>query len=337
VNAGTVTIVFFKNAAACNLEICKIAGPGVDLNEIFAFSVSPANLFGTTMFMTDAGPAGQGGFCTFPIPFPCNTVVTVTETGPGGFDVTSITVNPAANAVSTDLANKTATVNVTGFDTAVTFTNATPTPTPTPTATPTPTPTATPTPTPTATPTPTPTPTATPTPTPTPTPNQGCTPGFWKNHPGAFPSPFTASTTLGSVFPCTIGTTFANVTFLQALQGGGGSTLAGAQTILLRAGVAALLNSASVAFPLTTAQVIAEVCAAFSSGDRATILAEATRLDTFNNLGCPLSGGRAAISPGSQPDVLRATLAALFEGPYPNANFLLPVALITLLGESGSS
>ena len=47
-------------------------------------------------------------------------------------------------------------------------------------------------------------------------------------------------------------------TLVQALDGGGGSDLAGATRILLRAGVAALLNSTSVGtdYPLTTAQVI---------------------------------------------------------------------------------
>ncbi len=80
-----------------------------------------------------------------------------------------------------------------------------------------------------------------------------------------------------------------NVTLLQALSFQGGSSTKEAAQILLRAAVAALLNSTSVDYPLTTAQVIAEVNAALASGDRSTILAEATRLDTFNNLGCPLN------------------------------------------------
>jgi hypothetical protein len=51
-----------------------------------------------------------------------------------------------------------------------------------------------------------------------------------------------------------------------------------------------LLNSASgIGYPLSTAQVIAEVNAALASCDRNTILDEATRLDRFNNLGCPLN------------------------------------------------
>lgn len=87
------------------------------------------------------------------------------------------------------------------------------------------------------------------------------------------------------------GTTFDNETLLAALQGQGGPGINGATEILLRAGVAALLDSTSLSgYPLTSAQVISEVNTALASGDRATILAEATRLDQFNNAGsCPLS------------------------------------------------
>jgi hypothetical protein len=51
-----------------------------------------------------------------------------------------------------------------------------------------------------------------------------------------------------------------------------------------------LLNSSSsgVDYPLTTAQVIAQVNAALATGDRDTILELATDLDRKNNGGCPL-------------------------------------------------
>jgi hypothetical protein len=45
-----------------------------------------------------------------------------------------------------------------------------------------------------------------------------------------------------------------------------------------------------VAYPLTTAQIVAEVNAALASGSKKTINQEANRLDTFNNLGAPLCG-----------------------------------------------
>jgi hypothetical protein len=63
----------------------------------------------------------------------------------------------------------------------------------------------------------------------------------------------------------------------------------GAAQILLRQAVAAVLNArAGIGYPLTVQQVINEVNTALASCDRDTILAEASRLDTFNNLGCPL-------------------------------------------------
>ena len=82
-----------------------------------------------------------------------------------------------------------------------------------------------------------------------------------------------------------------NNTLLEALSFQGGPTLTGAAQILLRAAVAAELNAASanVNYPLSVAQVTAEVNAALASGDRTTILNEGSRLDGMNNLGCPLS------------------------------------------------
>lgn len=167
----------------------------------------------------------------------------------------------------------------------------TPTPTDTPTNTPTNTPTDTPTNTPTNTPTDTPTPTPTNTPTPSPTPGaQGCTPGFWKNHPNVWPAPYTPSQLVSSVFTGA-DPSLASATLIQALAFKGGPGVVGAESILLRAAVAALLNSAdsSISYPLTTAQVIAQVNTALASGDRSTILALATLLDDDNNLGCPIN------------------------------------------------
>jgi hypothetical protein len=80
------------------------------------------------------------------------------------------------------------------------------------------------------------------------------------------------------------------MTLLQGLQFGGGPGIEGAQQILLRAAVAALLNAASggVTYPLSVADVISQVNAALASGNRQIMLALAGRLDTLNNLGCPL-------------------------------------------------
>jgi hypothetical protein len=82
-----------------------------------------------------------------------------------------------------------------------------------------------------------------------------------------------------------------NKTLLQALSFNGGSTNTAAARILLRAAVAALLNSASpdVDYPLTSAQVIAQVNAALASNNRSTMLSLASQLDRYNNYGCPLN------------------------------------------------
>jgi hypothetical protein len=120
-------------------------------------------------------------------------------------------------------------------------------------------------------------------------PTEGCTPGFWKNHTDVWVT-YTPGTLVGSVFtvPAAL-SDLADDTFLTALSYPGGTGDAGAAQILLRAGVAALLNAASpsVDYPLTTAQVIALVNAALA-GSSSDMLTLASTLDGYNNLGCPL-------------------------------------------------
>jgi hypothetical protein len=123
----------------------------------------------------------------------------------------------------------------------------------------------------------------------------GCTPGFFKQ-PQHFDSwvGFTQSQLVSSVFTVPAnytlnGQNLGSFTLLQALSFKGGNTLSGAAQTLLRAAVAAILNSTAQTYPLTTAQIVAEVNTALASQNRATILAEATRLDQFNNAPCTLS------------------------------------------------
>jgi hypothetical protein len=122
--------------------------------------------------------------------------------------------------------------------------------------------------------------------------DEGCTPGFWKNHLAAWSGTgFTASQTAGSVFSAASAfPTLASRTLVQSVQGGGGSGTLGAAKILLRAAVAALLNSAhaNLDYPRTTAEVIAAVNAALASNNRTTMLTLATALDSDNQLGCNL-------------------------------------------------
>jgi hypothetical protein len=120
---------------------------------------------------------------------------------------------------------------------------------------------------------------------------EGCTPGFWKQpqHLDAWVT-YTPGQTLESVFDVPDAFGLDSVTLLEALSFEGGPTTADAAEVLLRQAVAALLNAASpdVDYPLTEAEIIAQVNAALASEDRATILALAEELDTFNNLFCPL-------------------------------------------------
>jgi Pyruvate/2-oxoacid:ferredoxin oxidoreductase delta subunit len=144
-----------------------------------------------------------------------------------------------------------------------------------------------------------------PTNTPTPIVGQGCSPGFWKTHPEDYPAPYTPNTTLGSVFTlpaCSGISSLAGDTFDDALNYGGGPTVLDAAKILLRQAVAAVLNAAAgIGYPLSEAQVISEVNAALASCDRATILAEAARLDAFNNLFCPLPNRTPTSTPTNTP------------------------------------
>jgi len=122
--------------------------------------------------------------------------------------------------------------------------------------------------------------------------NQGCTPGYWKNHTGSWPpTGYSPSQAVDSVFSNvnTYYPTLGNATLLQALAFDGGSGNQGAAEILLRAAVAALLNAShpSVAYPRASAEVIADVNAALLQS-RDAMLSLAASLDADNNLGCPL-------------------------------------------------
>jgi len=123
--------------------------------------------------------------------------------------------------------------------------------------------------------------------------DEGCSPGYWKNHTGSWAGTgYSPGQTAVSVFSAASAfPSLAGKTLLQSIQGGGGPGTLGAATILLRAATAAILNAASsgVDYPLTEAQVISQVNAALASNNRDTMLSLAGTLDGDNNLGCPLN------------------------------------------------
>ena len=127
---------------------------------------------------------------------------------------------------------------------------------------------------------------------------EGCTPGYWKNHTDSW-----QEAAPGDLFGSAYTSARANVaglTLHEALQGGGGSGADGAAKILARAATAAWLNAAhdDVGYPWRRVGpgeggrrgLVATVNAAYASGSRATMLDLATRLDNDNNLAeCPLN------------------------------------------------
>jgi hypothetical protein len=124
-------------------------------------------------------------------------------------------------------------------------------------------------------------------------PGQGCTPGYWKNHPSSWPpTGYSTSQTVASVFSeAARYPSRGSATLLQALSFQGGPDLDGGVQTLLRAGVSALLNAADplVNYPRKTSAVISSVNAALASGSRDTMITLAGQLDADNNLPCPLN------------------------------------------------
>ena len=122
--------------------------------------------------------------------------------------------------------------------------------------------------------------------------NQGCTPGYWKNHTDSWPpTGYSTGQAVEDVFSAASAyPAQGTATLLEALSFAGGSGVEGAVEILLRAGVAALLNAAhpEVAYPQTTAEVLSSVNAALASGSRDAMLFLAAGHDADNNRGCPL-------------------------------------------------
>ncbi|MDF1520865.1 MAG: hypothetical protein P1P73_10340, partial [Brevefilum sp.] len=136
------------------------------------------------------------------------------------------------------------------------------------------------------------------------------TPGFWKNHTSSSPSghdawQYTAYETtdlltdvgfelgdIGTEQPKGINKNFNQLSLLETLRLQGGTGTVGAGEILLRAGVASLLNASfheefhgtvEPYFPMTSAEVIAAVNAAIATGEPVEMLQLAAELDGYNN------------------------------------------------------
>jgi len=125
--------------------------------------------------------------------------------------------------------------------------------------------------------------------------DEGCTPGYWKNHTDSWPpTGYSPSTQVASVFSQASGyPSLGPATLLQALSFQGGPTIDDAAANLLRAAVAGLLDAShpGVDYPRSAASLIADVNAALASRNRDTILGLASAIDADNNGngGCPLN------------------------------------------------
>ena len=132
--------------------------------------------------------------------------------------------------------------------------------------------------------------------------DQGCTPGYWKNHTSSWQEYQPTSLLQSASFPDgkafelgAFTAKWGNATFKDALSFKGGPGLDGAFQILMRASAAAFLNAAheGLGYPLRRFRepgtMQDSVNAALGSGDRDAMLALATELDGYNNLGCPLN------------------------------------------------
>jgi hypothetical protein len=119
--------------------------------------------------------------------------------------------------------------------------------------------------------------------------DEGCTPGYWKNHTDSWTG-YATGQTVSSVFSAATGS-LGSTTLLAALDGGGGSTLDAKKAILIRAAVAAILNASNsdLSYAFDAGSVISQVNAALASNDADLIEGLKDTLDAANNAGCPLN------------------------------------------------
>ena len=113
------------------------------------------------------------------------------------------------------------------------------------------------------------------------------TPGYWKNHPASWPTSYSTDMMLGTVFTSTP-LELSGTYLLDALNFEGHKGAQGAQQILARAAVAALLNAATFGsgvegYPFSEQEVISLTHGAFNPGNRDKMISLAEEFDIYNN------------------------------------------------------
>ncbi|MFZ1947496.1 MAG: FlgD immunoglobulin-like domain containing protein, partial [bacterium] len=133
---------------------------------------------------------------------------------------------------------------------------------------------------------------------------QGCTPGFWKNHPACWAC-FDPDDLVGDVFnvPGAL-SALAGDDLMDALNYGGGKGTIGAARNLLRHAVSALLNACNpnLDYPMSVDGVILAVNAALATLNRDEITDVKNMLADYNELGCYIN---AHCEPSPDPWVER--------------------------------
>lgn len=122
---------------------------------------------------------------------------------------------------------------------------------------------------------------------------EGCTPGFWKNHPNCWCEAYDEEDRVGEVFdiPSPELEELADDSLMDALRYHGGPGALGKARNLLRHGVAALLNACGehVDYPLSVQGVIDTVNEALETLDEHEINMVKDMLNDYNELGCPIN------------------------------------------------
>lgn len=119
---------------------------------------------------------------------------------------------------------------------------------------------------------------------------QGLGIGFWKTKSGSsywLETAYAKTDLIGSAFGPAYPGAYGGSTLIQALNFGGGPGPLGAERILLRQAVAAILNAShpGINYPLSISQIVTAVQTAVDSGDPAAMHALEQVLEGYNNLG----------------------------------------------------
>lgn len=118
---------------------------------------------------------------------------------------------------------------------------------------------------------------------------KGCTPGYWKvdQHWDSWPAPYTPAQKIGTVFAnanlySLNNVLMSNYSLVDGLNFQGGNDAGGKAQILLRAGIAGVLNASSSFsgnYPLSVADIVSQVNSALASGNKTTMTNLATTID----------------------------------------------------------